>query len=134
MTDIAILVVAADDGVQPQTREAIDHARAAGVPIIVALNKIDLASANPDLTKQQLADVGLVVEEWGGETICVPVSAKQKTGLDTLVDMILLVRRWQSLRANPKGPGTGHDCGGSAGSVPRAHGHAPGAGRHAQRG
>ncbi len=107
VTDIAILVVAADDGVQPQTREAIDHARAAGVPIIVALNKIDLASANPDLTKQQLADVGLVVEEWGGETTCVPVSAKQKTGLDTLVDMILLVAEMAELRANPKGPARG---------------------------
>jgi translation initiation factor IF-2 len=102
VTDIAILVVAADDGVQPQTKEAIDHARAAGVPIIVALNKIDLPSANPDLTKQQLADVGLVVEDWGGDTICVPVSARQKTGLNTLVDMILLVSEMAELRADPK--------------------------------
>jgi len=107
VTDIAILVVAADDGVQPQTKEAIDHARAAGVPIIVALNKVDLASANPDLTKQQLADVGLVVEDWGGDTICVPVSAKQKTGLNTLVDMILLVSEMSELRANPKAPARG---------------------------
>ena len=80
VTDIAVLVVAADDGVQPQTREAINHARAAQVPIIVAINKIDLATANPDHVKQQLSDLGLVPEDWGGETICVPVSARTKTG------------------------------------------------------
>jgi len=85
VTDIAVLVVAADDGVQPQTREAIDHARAAQVPIIVALNKIDLASANPDHVKQQLADLGLVAEDWGGETICVPVSARTKQGIGDLL-------------------------------------------------
>jgi len=103
VTDIAVLVVAADDGVQPQTREAIDHARAAQVPIIVALNKMDLATANPELVKQQLADQGLVVEGWGGDTICVPVSAKAKTGIDTLLDMILLVAEMADLRANPRG-------------------------------
>ena len=86
VTDIAVLVVAADDGVQPQTREAIDHARAAGVPIVVAINKIDLPTANPDLVKQQLADLGLVPEDWGGETICVPVSAKTREGLDVLLE------------------------------------------------
>jgi translation initiation factor IF-2 len=102
VTDIAILVVAADDGVQPQTLEAINHARAAGVPIIVALNKIDLPTANPDRVKQQLADVGLVAEDWGGETICVPVSAKTKVGIDTLLDMILLVAEMAELRANPR--------------------------------
>ena len=107
VTDIAVLVVAADDGVQPQTREAIDHARAAQVPIIVALNKIDLATANPDFVKQQLADVGLVVEDWGGEVICVPVSAKQKTGISTLLDMILLVAEMAELKAKPKGPAQG---------------------------
>ncbi len=100
-TDIAILVVAADDGVQPQTIEAIDHARAARVPIIVALNKMDKANANPEAVKQQLADTGLMVEEYGGDTICVPVSAKQKTGLDTLLDMILLVAEMADLKANP---------------------------------
>jgi translation initiation factor IF-2 len=101
-TDIAILVVAADDGVQPQTIEAIDHARAARVPIIVALNKMDKANANPEAVKQQLADAGLMVEEYGGETICVPVSARQKTGLDTLLDMILLVAEMADLKANPE--------------------------------
>ncbi|OGO06593.1 MAG: translation initiation factor IF-2 [Chloroflexi bacterium RBG_13_56_8] len=104
VTDIAVLVVAADDGVQPQTREAIDHARAAQVPIIVALNKIDLPSANPDFVKQQLADVGLVVEDWGGDIICVPVSAKMKTGIDALLDMILLVAEMADLKANPRAP------------------------------
>ncbi|MHB1293491.1 MAG: translation initiation factor IF-2 [Anaerolineae bacterium] len=107
ITDIAVLVVAADDGVQPQTREAIDHARAAGVPIIVALNKIDLPTANPDHVKHQLSDVGLVVEEWGGDTICVPVSARTKAGIDTLLDMILLVAEMANLKANPKAPAQG---------------------------
>ncbi|MGI6380912.1 MAG: translation initiation factor IF-2 [Anaerolineae bacterium] len=102
VTDIAILVVAADDGVQPQTREAINHARAAHVPIIVALNKMDLPSANPDHVKQQLADVGLVPEDWGGDTIVVPVSAKAKQGIDTLLDMILLVAEMADFKANPR--------------------------------
>jgi translation initiation factor IF-2 len=99
--DIAILVVAADDGVMPQTQEAIDHARAARVPIIVALNKMDKANANPEKVKQQLADVGLQIEEWGGEIICVPVSAKQKTGIDDLLDNILAVADLAELKANP---------------------------------
>ncbi len=99
--DIAILVVAADDGVMPQTREAIDHARAARVPIIVALNKTDRSNASPDRVKQQLADVGLQIEEWGGETICVPVSAKQKTGIDDLLDNIAAVAELAELKANP---------------------------------
>lgn len=102
VTDIAVLVVAADDGVQPQTREAINHARAAQVPIIVAINKIDLPSANPDYVKQQLSDLGLVPEDYGGETICVPVSARLKTGIDTLLDMILLVAEMADLKANPR--------------------------------
>ena len=102
VTDIAILVVAADDGVQPQTREAINHARAAHVPIIVPLNKMDLPSANPDHVKQQLADVGLVPEDWGGDTIVVPVSAKAKQGIDTLLDMILLVAEMADFKANPR--------------------------------
>ena len=107
VTDIAVLVVAADDGVQPQTLEAIDHARAAQVPIVVALNKMDLATANPDLVKQQLADAGVLVEGWGGDTICVLVSAKAKTGIDTLLDMILLVAEMADLKANPRGRGEG---------------------------
>jgi translation initiation factor IF-2 len=101
VTDIAILVVAADDGVMPQTREAIDHARAANVPIVVAINKIDMASADVETVKKQLADVGLTVEDWGGKTIAVPVSAKEGTAIDTLLEMILLVAEMSDLRANP---------------------------------
>ena len=85
VTDIAVIVVAADDGVMPQTLEAIDHARAAKVPIIVALNKIDKAGANPDHVKSQLADAGVVIEEYGGDVVCVPVSARQNTGIDELL-------------------------------------------------
>jgi translation initiation factor IF-2 len=102
VTDIAVLVVAADDGVQPQTREAVSHARAAHVPIIVAINKIDLATANQDLVKQQLAEMGLVPEEWGGETIFVPVSARTKQGIPALLDMILLVAEMAEYKANPR--------------------------------
>jgi translation initiation factor IF-2 len=94
-------VVAADDGVMPQTIEAIDHARAAQVPIVVALNKIDKESANPDRVKQQLADVGLLVEEWGGDVICVPISAKYHRGIDDLLEMVLLVADMADLKANP---------------------------------
>ncbi len=100
-TDIAVLVVAADDGVKPQTLEAINHARAAGVPIVVALNKIDKANANPDAVKKQLADVDVLVEDFGGDVICVPVSAKQKVGLDSLLEMILLVAEMADLKALP---------------------------------
>jgi len=106
-TDIAILVVAADDGVQPQTIEAINHARAAQVPIIVALNKIDKANANPDVVKKQLSDAGLLVEDYGGDVICVPVSAKQKIGLETLLEMILLVAEMADVKANPEAPASG---------------------------
>ncbi|HEX7474404.1 MAG TPA: translation initiation factor IF-2, partial [Dehalococcoidales bacterium] len=101
VTDIAVLVVAADDGVMPQTLEAINHAKAAGVPIVVAINKIDKAEANPDLVKQQLATAGLVVEDWGGDTIAVPVSAKEKTGISDLLENILLVAEIEDLKANP---------------------------------
>jgi translation initiation factor IF-2 len=107
VTDIAVLVVAADDGVQPQTIEAIDHARAAQVPIIVALNKIDKPNANPEVVKKQLSDVGVLVEDYGGDVICVPVSAKQKIGLETLLDMILLVAEMADLKANPEAPASG---------------------------
>jgi len=101
VTHIAIIVVAADDGVMPQTREAIDHARAAKVPIIIALNKIDKANANPDLVKQQLAEIGVVVEQYGGDVVCVPVSARRGTGIDDLLEMILLVAELQDIKANP---------------------------------
>jgi translation initiation factor IF-2 len=101
VTDIAVLVVAADDGVMPQTREAISHARAAGVPILVALNKMDLASANAELTKQQLSDEGLVPEDWGGDVMCVEVSAIQGTGLRDLLDGILVLAEFSSISANP---------------------------------
>ncbi len=101
VTDIAILVVASDDGVMPQTVEAINHARAAGIHLIVAINKMDKPSANPDRVKQELADHGLVVEEWGGDTICVPVSALQGDGLDSLLEMILLVAEMNEYKANP---------------------------------
>lgn len=100
-TDIAVLVVAADDGVMPQTLEALDHARAAGVPIVVALNKIDRTTANPERVKQQLAELGLIPDDWGGDTLCVPVSAIQRTGLDDLLEAILLVAEEEDLRANP---------------------------------
>jgi len=102
ITDIAILVVAADDGVMPQTIEAINHAHAANVPIIVAINKIDKPGANPDKIKQELTEYGIVSEEWGGETICVNVSAKTKQGLDSLLEMILLVSEMGDLKANPE--------------------------------
>lgn len=101
VTDIAIIVVAADDGVKPQTVEAIDHAKAAKVSIIVAINKIDKPGADVEKVKQQLLDAGLVAEEWGGDTICVPISAKTGKGIDNLLEMILLVADMKNLRANP---------------------------------
>jgi translation initiation factor IF-2 len=107
VTDIVVLVVAADDGVMPQTLEAIDHAKAAGVPIIVAINKVDKPDAQPDRIKQQLADRGLLAEDWGGDVVMVPVSAKAKTNLDLLLEMILLVADMQDLKANPTRPGMG---------------------------
>ena len=107
VTDIVVLVVAADDGVMPQTLEAIDHARAAKVPIIVAINKIDKPGAQPDRIKQQLSDRGLLAEDWCGDTVMVPVSAKAKQNLDLLLEMILLVADMQNLRANPARPAMG---------------------------
>ncbi len=100
-TDIAILVVAADDGIMPQTIEAINHAKAAGVQIIVAINKMDKPAANPDKVLQQLTEYELVPEEWGGETICVPVSALTRQGIDNLLESVLLVAEMQELKANP---------------------------------
>ncbi|MDY6833705.1 MAG: translation initiation factor IF-2 [Chloroflexota bacterium] len=107
VTDIAVLVVAADDGVMPQTAEAISHARAAGVPIVVAVNKVDKSNANEDRVKKQLADEGLVIEEWGGDIIAVPVSAKNKKGISDLLENILVVAEIQELRADPDNPAIG---------------------------
>ncbi|HEY3249176.1 MAG TPA: translation initiation factor IF-2 [bacterium] len=107
VTDIAVLVVAADDGVMPQTIEAINHAKAAGVPIIVAINKVDLPQANPDRVKQQLSELGLTPEDWGGETVTVPVSARSKQGLPELLEMILLVAEIHELRADVSRPARG---------------------------
>jgi len=106
-TDIAILVVAADDGVMPQTVEAINHAKAAGIPIIVAINKIDKPNASPDKVKQQLTEYGLVPEEWGGQTVCVEISALKGQGIDQLLEMILLVAEIEELKANPERPASG---------------------------
>jgi translation initiation factor IF-2 len=102
VTDIVVLVVAADDGVMPQTLEAMDHARAAGVPIVVAVNKIDKPDAQPDRVRQQLSERGLMPEEWGGQTVFVNVSAKKKQNLDQLLEMLLLVADMQEVKANPK--------------------------------
>lgn len=107
ITDITILVVAADDGVMPQTLEAIDHARAAGVPIVVAINKIDRPNANPEQVKQQLADAGLLIEEWGGDVVCVPISAKENIGITELLENLLVVAEVEELRGNPSRPATG---------------------------
>src|SRR5438128_4717082 len=108
VTDIAVLVVAADDGVMPQTKESISHARAAGVPIVVAINKVDLPDANPDKVKTELASEGLQPEEWGGTTQFSEVSAKQKQNLDVLLERVLLVADAElELRANPKADASG---------------------------
>lgn len=101
VTDVAIIVVAADDGIMPQTIEAINHAKAAGVSIIVAINKIDKEGANIDRVKQEIMEYGLVPEEWGGDTICVPISAKQHKNIDSLLEMVLLVADMKELKANP---------------------------------
>jgi translation initiation factor IF-2 len=107
VTDIVVLVVSADDGVMPQTLEAIDHAKAAGVPIIVAINKIDKPGAQPERVKQQLSDRGMLAEDWGGDVVMVPVSAKAKQNLDLLLEMILLVADMLDLKANPARPAVG---------------------------
>ena len=102
VTDIAVLVVAADDSVKPQTIESISHAKAAGVPVIVAINKIDKPGANPDVVKKDLTEHGILVEDWGGDTISVPVSAKSGEGIDNLLEMILLQAEVLELKANPE--------------------------------
>ena len=101
VTDVVILVVAADDGVMPQTKEAIEHAKAAGVPLVVAINKIDKSNANPERVKTELSELGLTAEDWGGQTVTVEVSAKQQQNLDTLLEMLLLVTEMSELTANP---------------------------------
>jgi translation initiation factor IF-2 len=108
VTDVAVVVVAADDGVMPQTKEAIDHARAADVPILIAVNKIDKEGAQPDRVRNELAAEGLTPEDWGGETVYCDVSAKTREGLDNLLDMILLVSELEELGANPDAPASGH--------------------------
>jgi translation initiation factor IF-2 len=107
VTDIAILTIAADDGIMPQTVESINHAKAANIPIIVAINKIDVPGANPERIKQQLTEHGLVCEEWGGDTIVCPVSAKTGEGIDRLLEMIVLTAEMSELRANPNRPARG---------------------------
>ena len=107
ITDIAILVVAADDGIMPQTVESINHAKAANIPIVVAINKIDKPSANPEKVKQQLTEYGLVTEDWGGDTICCPISAKKHMGIDKLLEMVLLTAEMAELKANPNRAASG---------------------------
>ncbi len=107
VTDIAILVIAADDGIMPQTVEAINHAQDAGIPIIIAINKIDKENANPERVKQQLTEYHLVPEEWGGETVCVEISALQKTNIEELLEMILLVAEMEDIKADPKEKASG---------------------------
>ncbi len=133
VTDIVVLVVAADDGVMPQTLEAIDHAKAAGVPIIVAINKIDKGDAQPERIKQQLADRGLLAEDWGGDTVMVPVSARAKTNLDLLLEMILLVAEMLDLKANPDRPAVGTVLEATARSRPWPGGNGDRAQRYAAR-
>src|SRR3712207_2315367 len=107
VTDIAVIVVAADDGVKPQTREAVDHAKAAGVPILVAVNKIDKEGAQPDRVRTEMTNLGLQPEEWGGDTIFVDVSAKAHTNLEDLLESILLVAEVEDFRANPEAEASG---------------------------
>ena len=133
VTDVVVLVVAADDGVMPQTREAIDHAKAADVPILVAINKIDKPDANPDRVKNELSDLGLTPEQWGGTTVMVEVSAKKKQNLELLLEMMLLVTELSELKANPKRNASGHGARSEAGQGPRPGGDHPRPGRHAPR-
>ena len=133
VTDVVILVVAADDGVMPQTKEAIDHAKAAGVPILVAINKIDKPNANPERVKKELSDLGLTPEAWGGETVMVEVSAKKKENLELLLEMILLVTEISDLKANPKRNALGHRARSQARQGSRPGRDDPRAGRHAAR-
>ena len=130
-TDLAVLVVAADDGVMPQTLEAIAHAKAARVPIIVALNKIDKPNANPERVKKELADNGLLIDEYGGDVLCIPVSAKKKQNIDDLLEAILLVADSIQIKANPDRPGRRHGDRKQDGQVARPDGDAARPERHA---
>ena len=132
VTDIVVLVVAADDGVMPQTLEAMDHAKAAGVPIVVAVNKIDKPDAQPDRVRQQLSDRGLMPEDWGGTTVFVNVSAKKKQNLEQLLEMLLLVADMQEFKANPQQARPRHRARGAARQGARPRGDRPRPGRHAQ--
>ena len=134
VTDIAILVVAADDGIMPQTVESINHAKAAEIPIIVAINKMDKPTANPDRIKQQLTEYELVPEEWGGETIICPISAKTGMGIDNLLDMVVLTAEMKELKANPNRAASRRRHRGPAGQGPRPRGHPAGAERHPEAG
>ena len=133
VTDIVVIVVAADDGVMPQTVEAIDHAQAADVPMLVAINKIDLPDANPDKVKGELATQGLNPEDWGGDTIFVNVSAKTKENLDDLLENILLLAEVEELKANPDAPASGVGDRVAPRPGPRPGGHGAGPARHAAR-
>ena len=132
VTDIAVVVVAADDGVMPQTKEAIDHARAADVPILIAVNKIDKEGAQPDRVRNELAADGLTPEDWGGDTVYCDVSAKTHEGLDNLLDMILLVTELEELGANPDAAGLGDRDRVPARPGPRPGGQHPRPARHAE--
>ena len=135
VTDIVVLVVAADDGVMPQTIEAIDHARAAKVPIVVAINKIDKPNANLDRVKKELADRGLLAEDWGGDTVVGADLGAQAAGhRRSCSSMILLTADILELKANPEHRRPGRRARGAQGSRPRHRGHRAGAGRHAQGG
>ena len=132
VTDIAVIVVAADDGVMPQTREAIDHARAANVPIIIAINKMDMASANPDRVKQELADLGVVVTEYGGNIEAIPVSARTSEGVKTLLETIQLVAEAEvEPQSKPESAWLGRGRRSQDGQEPRRRGHTAGPARHA---
>ncbi len=133
ITDVVVLVVAADDGVMPQTLEAIDHARAAGVPVIVAFNKMDLPTANPDKVKAELSNQGLTVEEWGGDTVAVGTSAKTGEGVDKLLEMILMQSELLELTAVSRGPGARSGRRGGEGAGARGRGDRSGSERHAPR-
>jgi translation initiation factor IF-2 len=133
VTDVVVLVVAADDGVMPQTREAIDHARAANVPILVAINKIDKNNANPDRVKKELSDLGLVPEDWGGQTVTVPLSAKKRENIPALLEMVLLVTGAERAEGQPEAERLGHRARSEAGQGARPGRDDPGPGRHAAR-
>ena len=133
VTDIVVLVVAADDGVMPQTREAIDHAKAANVPIVVAINKIDKSNASPERVKRELTELDLMPEEWGGKTVTVEVSARQKTNIDLLLEMILLVERHPRAEGEPEAQRDRHGARSEARQGPRSGGDGARPGRHAER-